>query len=86
MNMLSTPIQGGYTYRTRNYDGSFNIFYLSVEVIGETAQSYLVRLLTPIVGHPVRSTMTVRKHNVKIHSQEPEESTVKDCADEWWNN
>lgn len=84
MNLYTTPLQGGYTYRTRNFDGSFNQFHISVEVIGETTRSYLVRLLTPLEGHPVRSTMTVRKHNVKVHSHTRREQP--DCSNAWWNN
>lgn len=84
MNIYAVPMQGGYTFRTRNFDGTFNLFYISVEVIGETAKSYLIRLLAPIVGHPVRTTMTVRKHNVKIHSHA--QRGQHDCSDAWWND
>ena len=51
---METATQGLYTYRTRNYDGSFNQFHVLVEVIGETARSYRIRLLQPLYGpqHP----------------------------------
>ncbi len=48
---METATQGLYTYRTRNYDGSFNQFHVLVEVIGETARSYRIRLLQPLYGH-----------------------------------
>lgn len=84
MNIYAAPLQGGYTYRTRNIDGTFNLFYIAVEVIGETSQSYLVRLLEPVIGHPIRSTMTVRKHNVKIHSHAERGQHYN--SDAWWND
>lgn len=67
MEMYDTPQRGNYTYRTRNFDGTFNTYYTSCDVLGESAASFLVRIMVPLGNHPARSTMTVRKHNVRLH-------------------
>lgn len=88
MNMYATPLRGGYTYRTRNFDGTFNTFYTTVEVLGETAASFLIRILVPLGGHKAKSTMTVRRHNVRLHTEPnpAEEKPRHDYSDAWWNN
>lgn len=87
---METATQGLYTYRTRNYDGTFNQVHVLVEVIGETARSYRIRLLQPLYGHQIGKLMTVRRHNVQLPERstpKPERSTPKpDCSNAWWND
>ena len=80
---METATQGLYTYRTRNYDGSFNQFPVLVEVVGETVRSYRIRLLQPLYGHPIGKLMTVRRHNVRLNTQP---SPKADHSEAWWNN
>ena len=80
---METATQGLYTYRTRNYDGSFNQFHVLVEIIGETARSYRIRLLQPLYGHQIGKLMTVRRHNVRLNKQP---SPKADHSGAWWNN
>ena len=80
---METATQGLYTYRTRNYDGTFNHFHVMVEIVGETVRSYRIRLLQPLIGHPIGTRMTVRRHNVRINRQP---STKPDHSKAWWNN
>jgi len=81
MEMYATPKVGSYTFKTRNFDGSFNLFYTKVEILGETAKSYLVRLLSPMAGHPYRSKTVVRKSSVKVKREE----SSYDYSDAYWN-
>ena len=80
---METATQGLYTYRTRNHDGSFNQFHVLVEIIGETARSYRIRLLQPLYGHQIGKLMTVRRHNVRLNSPS---SPKADHSGAWWNN
>lgn len=80
---METATQGLYTYRTRNYDGTFNQFHVLVEVIGETARSYRIRLLQPLYGHQIGKLMTVRRHNVRLNQQP---TPKQDHSNAWWNN
>lgn len=80
---METATQGLYTYRTRNYDGTFNQFHVLVEVIGETARSYRIRLLQPLYGHQIGKLMTVRRHNVRLNSPS---SPKADHSGAWWND
>ena len=83
MNATTSP-QGYYTYRTRNYDGSYNHFTVLVEVLGEVGScSYRVRLLQPLVGYHIGELMTVRRHNVSL--QTPQVRQV-DNSNAWWHN
>lgn len=91
MEMYAEPKRGGYTHRTRNYDGTFNTHYLTVEVLGETDKSYLVKVFVPIGGKPAGSRMTVRKHNVKIQGEQPVAAPrparrYVDCTNAYWHN
>ena len=85
MTTTTTAPQGFYTHRTRNYDGTFNSFTVLVEVVGETAQSFKVRLLQPLVGYPKGKLMTVRRHNVRLKSLFGLQREV-DNSHQWWNN
>ena len=77
--------KGFYTHRTRNYDGTYNSFTVLVEVVGETAQSFKVRLLQPLLGHQIGKLMTVRRHNVRLKSLFGLQREV-DNSHQWWNN
>lgn len=92
-----TPIRAGYTYKSRNWDGSYNYFHTSVEIIGETEKSYRVKLLNPVGPHHAGDVTTVRKHNVKFKkgekpasapAPEPESKPGReyDYTDAFWNN
>ena len=85
MTTTATAPQGFYTHRTRNYDGTFNSFTVLVEVVGETAQSFKVRLLQPLVGHPKGKLMTVRQHNVRLKGVRFPQREV-DNSRKWWQN
>lgn len=86
MNMFPTPLAGSYTARTRNFDGSFNTFYTSCEVLGESAKMYTIRINVPIGRHKAKEPMTVRKHNVRLKEASPERCPVQhDYSDAWWN-
>ena len=80
---METATQGLYTYRTRNYDGTFNQFHVMVEIVGETARSYRIRLLQPLYGHQIGKLMTVRRHNVRLNQQP---TPKHDHSNAWWNN
>ena len=82
MNMFPTPLAGSYTARTRNFDGTFNIYNTSCLVIGESDKSFLIKARVPIGRHKANDTMLVRKHNVRIK----EAATARhDYSEAWWN-
>ena len=85
--MFPSPLAGSYTARTRNFDGSFNTFYTSCLVLGESEKSYSIRVTTPICGHKANDTITVRKHNVKLKdtSPTPSKTVMHDYSEAWWN-
>jgi len=86
--MYTKPVKGGYQYKRRNFDGTYTLYWLTVDVLGETEKSYLIRISVPLDGHPARSTMTVRKHNVKlngIQSAAPAPRRQHDYSTAWWN-
>ena len=78
---MTTIAKGFYTYRTRNFDGSYNLVPVYVEVVGETSRSYRVRLLQPVDGYQPGRLMTVRRHNVRLCRPEPQPR--HDCSPEW---
>lgn len=65
MNLYPIPILASYIYKTRNFDGTYNSFYSSVLILGETEKSYLVQTSVPLGHHRVGDRLTVRKHNVR---------------------
>lgn len=83
MNLYTAPVAGTYNYRTRNFDGTFNLFQVKVNIIGESLKSYLVEVLTPIAGHKRLSRLTVRKHNV--HASASAHTSAPDCTNQWWH-
>lgn len=85
MIMFPTPLAGSYTARTRNFDGSFNTFYTSCEVLGESAKSYAIRLAVPIGRHKAKETINVRKHNVKLKESIEDAPRQHDYSEAWWN-
>ncbi len=81
----TATLQGYYTYRTRNYDGTYNHFTVLVEVVGEVgSRSYRVRLLQPLVGYQIGKLMTVRRHNVQLHRPKP--AVRHDYTEAFWND
>ena len=85
METYSTPVPASYTYRTRNFDGTFNLFHVKVNIVGESPKSYLVETLTPLAGIKRLSRMTVRKHNV--HATHTDSGKTRpDCTGQWWHN
>lgn len=90
MNTYPTPIRGYYTYRTRNFDGTFNQFIVSVLVIGETEKRYKVKISAPLGSHRVGDIMTVCKHNVRIPGQQqPKPARLQrkfDYTNAFWND
>jgi len=75
--------QATYTARTRRPDGTFNLFHLPVEVVGETVRSYRVRLLRAFGRHPFGAVITVRRHNVRL-ARDPQPRA--DCSGQWWHD
>ena len=83
MNLYTAPVAGTYNYRTRNFNGSFNLFQIKVNIIGESLKSYLVEVLTPIAGHKRLSRLTVRKHNVRTAASA--HKAAPDYTNAWWH-
>lgn len=81
MTQYTQPISGTYNYRTRNFDGTFNLFQIPCLVIGETAASYIIRTVRELCGLPKGHRMTVRKHNVHI----TDTGNNIDCSNAWWH-
>ncbi len=80
-----TPLQATYRYRTRNFNGTYNLFHVPVRIVAETLKSYTVELARPMDGLPKGHRMTVRKHNVIVpHNSAPAYSRP-DYTDAWWN-
>ena len=50
MTTYATPMGGTYNYRTRNFNGSFNLFQIPCLVLGETAASYIISTLRELCG------------------------------------
>ena len=84
MDLYPTPIPAGYTYKTRNFDGTFNEFYASVLILGETRKSYLVRIAVPLGNHRAGDRMTVRKHNVTLKAATPAHAREHDYSNAYW--
>lgn len=85
MNMYATPVKGLYTLKTPRYDGTFNIQYVGVLVLGESAKRYMVRLRLPVGNLRTGHEMPVRKCNVRLHRPEPQPRQY-DYSDAWWQN
>ena len=83
MKMYATPVDGTYTYKQPNYDGTFQHSQVSVSVIGESDKQYLIRLLLPVGNHRRNDQLRVRKHNVRIHRPEP---VLPDYSGAWWHD
>ena len=82
MEMYSMPVMATYDYKMPNYDGTFRSYLMKVEVLGESAKQYLIKLLTPVNGHRPHDTIRVRKHNVKLH---PSDNARYDYSNAFWN-
>ena len=75
MEMYAQPIVGTYDYKMPNFDGTFRSYLMKVEVLGESAKRYLIKLLCPINGHRPHDTIKVMKHNVKLFTEPRVDST-----------
>ena len=67
MKMYESPKQGTYNHKTPNFDGTFNLQQVKVDVLGESEKQYLIRLILPVGHHRQNDQMKVRKHNVRLH-------------------
>lgn len=85
MTTYATPIGGTYNYRTRNFNGTFNLFQIPCQVIGETGISYIIRTMRELCGVPKGHRMTVRKHNVHITDNGKGNRGNVDCTNMWWH-
>lgn len=89
MNLYTAPVAGTYNYRTRNFNGSFNLFQIPCLVLGETAASYIISTLRELCGVPKGHRMTVRKHNVHLAGTTTSPATDKgnniDYSNAWWH-
>ena len=86
--------QGTYNYRTRNFDGTFNLFQVPCLVLGQTAKSYIIETLRPLCGLPKGRRLTVRKRNVYLKDAGTSTGSATgnsnrgdvDCSGQWWHN
>lgn len=91
MTTYATPMGGTYNYRTRNFNGSFNLFQIPCLVLGETAASYIISTLRELCGLPKGHRMTVRKHNVHLKDAGTSTGSATDkdnnidCSNAWWH-
>lgn len=87
MNMYATPKEGTYSYKTPNFDGTFNLQQVKVAVLGESEKQYLIRLYCPMGHHRPNDQMKVRKHNVRVHGMSERLSVRRtyDYSDAYWN-
>ena len=69
-----------YLFETYNFDGTFTRWRTAVEVIGESAKSYLIRLKEPIRNHCVGDKIWVMKKKVLIPK------APLDTSHYWFNN
>lgn len=74
--IYDTPKYGVYNYLCKNIDGSLSPYKSDVEVVGETAKRFLIRLSEPIRDHKVGDVIEVLKRSVKLN---------RDCSDDSWN-
>lgn len=91
MTQYTQTIGGTYNYRTRNFNGTFNLFQIPCLVLGETAASYIISTMRELCGLPKGRQMTVRKHNVHLAGTSTSSATSKgnrgdvDCTNMWWH-
>ena len=90
MDMYTTPKEGTYSYKSPNFDGTFNVQQVKVAVLGESEKQYLIRLILPVGNHRQNDQMKVRKHNVRMHGMIATATVSKrpayDHSGAWWNN
>ncbi|MBR4197995.1 MAG: hypothetical protein IKQ94_04395 [Bacteroidales bacterium] len=90
-NTFAVPMSGTYNYRTRNFDGTFNLFQIPCLVLGETAASYIISTMRELCGLPKGHRMTVRKHNVFLKdagastSPATDKDNNIDYSNAWWH-
>mgnify|MGYP007012489380 FL=1 len=90
MEMYAAPVEGTYSYKTPNFDGTFSVQQVKVSVLGESEKQYLIRLILPVGNHRQNDQMKVRKHNVRMHGMFATATVCKrpayDLSGAWWNN
>lgn len=86
MEIYATPKIGTYEAKVRRFDGTFDVYNVKCEVIGETDSSYIIKPRVPINGHPAHDRMTVRKHNVSFAGMMRLAKREHDYSSAWWNN
>ena len=90
MEMYAAPVEGTYSYKTPNFDGTFSVQQVNVSVLGESEKQYLIRLILPVGNHRQNDQMKVRKHNVRMHGMIATATVCKrpayDLSGAWWNN
>ena len=70
------PKYGVYNYQCKNIDGTLSPYKSDVEVLGETAKKFIIKLSEPVREHKVGDVIEVLKRSVKLQ---------RDCSDDWWN-
>lgn len=90
MEMYAAPVEGTYSYKTPNFDGTFRCQPVKVAVLGESEKQYLIRLILPVGNHRQNDQMKVHKHNVRMHGMIATATVSKrpayDHSGAWWNN
>ncbi len=86
MKMYENPKQGTYNHKTPNFDGTFNLQQVKVDVLGESEKQYLIRLILPVGHHRQNDQMKVRKHNVRLHDMTAQSNYSKniDYSKAYW--
>lgn len=75
-----SPFEALYLYETPNYDGTFTRWSTKVDVVGETAKSYFIRLRTELRGHLPGDVIRVMKKKVRFYK------AARDTTQFWYNN
>ncbi len=75
-----SPFEAMYLYETPNYDGTFTCWNTRVDVLGETAKSYFIRLRTELRGHLPGDVIRVMKKKIRFYK------AARDTSQFWYNN
>ena len=78
--IYDSPFEATYLYETTNYDGTFTRWSTKVDVLGETAKSYFIRLREPIRSHFAGDQICVMKKKVRFPR------APVDPTQYWFNN
>ena len=82
--MYVYPQTAQYLFETYNFDGTFTRWHTTVEVLGETVKSYLIKLKEPIRNHFIGDQIWVMKKKVRFPTVPPRVSL--DTSHYWFNN